>query len=140
LLLFLYNYFIFILTFPLRRVAGTAALEDSKYLTVNSNLSELCWLHTNTGPNTVGDAVTPPGAWWTSAGPLPCGCSQQELLHQSFLRHSGHVAEQTQMRSHLKEKLLDIQDFINFTSVHFVAKCYIVTSLRKSHLCLLHLG
>jgi len=36
------------------------------------------WLHSETGPSKVGDAITPPGPW-TTFGSLSRGCSQQDL-------------------------------------------------------------
>jgi len=85
--------FIFIPTYPLEGVAGTTSIElgiphgqqPFKYL---------CWLHTKTGPSKVRDAVTPPRLWTTS-GSLSCGFSQQDLPHQSFIGHSGYMAELT---------------------------------------------
>jgi len=63
-----------------------------EYLTVNSNFRKFCWLHTKTGPSKVGDAVTPPGSWTTS-GSLSQGFSQQDFSNQSFIGHSGYIAE-----------------------------------------------
>jgi len=59
-----------------------------EYLTVSSNFGSFCWLHTKTGPNKVGDVVTPPRPWTTSA-PFSRGFSQQD---QSFVEHSGYIA------------------------------------------------
>ena len=53
-----------------------------------------CWLYTKTGPSDVGDVVTPPGPWTTSA-PLSRECSPKDLFHHSSLGHSGHMTELT---------------------------------------------
>jgi len=46
------------------------------------------------GTSKVVDVVIPPGPWMTS-GPLSRGFSQQDLPHQSFVGHSGHMAKLT---------------------------------------------
>ena len=76
--------FIFMLAFRLGSSQGHQPYEDSKYLAVNSNFREFCWLHTKTRPSKVGGAVTPPRLWTTS-GLLSRGFSQQDLPHQSFV-------------------------------------------------------
>jgi len=38
---------------------------------------------------------TAPPRRWTTSGPLPPEFSQQDLLHQSFVGHFGHMAEPT---------------------------------------------
>ena len=60
--------------------------EDPKYLTINSNLRQFCWLHTKTGPSRLGDVVTPPGPW-TNFGPLSVGVdwNLKDLVRHSFL-------------------------------------------------------
>jgi len=81
--------------FPLGRAAGTAALGGLEIPPmVNNNFRQFCWLHTKTGPRKVGDVVILHGPW-TTFGPLSRGFSQQDLPHQSFLGHSGHMAETT---------------------------------------------
>ena len=79
--------------FPLGRVPGRATLREPN-MPHDQQQSQFPWLHTMTGPSKVGDVVRPPGLWTTS-GPLSSGCSQQDLPRQSFLEHSGHVAEPT---------------------------------------------
>jgi len=49
---------------------------------------------TEMGPGKVGDVVTPPGPW-TTFGWLHRGNNQQDVPRQSFLGHSGHMAEPT---------------------------------------------
>jgi len=63
----------------------------------------------------VGDVITPLGPWTTS-GPLFSAFSQQDLPHQSFVGHPGHMAEPTQLGSLDLEKRLDIQGFANSVS------------------------
>jgi len=50
------------------------------------------------GPSKVWDATTPSGPW-TPSGPLSRGCSQQDFHRQSFVEHSVHMAEMSQLRS-----------------------------------------
>ena len=57
-------------------------------------------------PSKVGDEITPRGPRATS-GPLSRGCrNQQNSPRQSFVGHSGHMDEQTQLRSLYSEKWL----------------------------------
>jgi len=76
---------------------------------------------------------------WTTSKPLSRGCSQQNLLSQTFLRHSGRMAEPTQLGFLDPEMCLDIQGFTNFIATHFAAKYHIVNSLQESHTSRLHL-
>jgi len=58
-------------------------------------------------------------------GPLSHGFSQQELPHQSFVGHSGNLAELTWLCSLKSKKCFDLQGSANFTAAQFVAKCHI---------------
>ena len=86
--------FVFLPTFPLRRVAGVAALSGLEIPMTNNYLTYFCWLNTKTGPRKVGDVITLPGPWSTS-WPLFRGYSQQDLSRQSFPEHSGQMVEPT---------------------------------------------
>jgi len=52
------------------------------------------------------------------------------MSRQSFVGHSGHMAEPTQLGSLDSEKWFDIQGFANFTVAHFVAQCHILNSIK----------
>jgi len=75
-----------------------------------------------TGPSKVGDEVMPPGAWTTFES-LSRGFSQQDLPHQSFVGHSGCMAELTWLCS-LNSKCFDIQGSANFTAAQFIVKSH----------------
>jgi len=61
----------------------------------------------------------------TSPGPLFSWWSQQDSTHQSFVRHSGHLAETPRLRFlYLEEKWLDLQGFTILTTAHFVARLH----------------
>ena len=135
--------FIFIPSFPHRWVAGIATLGSLK-IRHNFQQSLIVLLTPHQDGTKQGqrcsDAIWNPGPWSTS-GSLSLVCSQQNLPRQYFLGHSEHMAEPTQLGPLDSEhKWLDIRGFTNFTSAHFVAKCYTVNSSQKSHLCRLHLG
>jgi len=81
-----------------------------------------------TGPSKVGDVIAPPRPWMTSE-PLFCVFSQLVLLRQSFVGHSGHMAEPVYLYFlNSDEKWFHIQVSANFTASHFVAKCHTVDS------------
>jgi len=85
------------------KVSGQQPWDDSIYLTFSAT-SDSFTGSSKTGSSQVGDVITPPGPWSTS-GPVSRGCSQQDSPHQSFLSHSGHVAETRQFRSFLQRSV-----------------------------------
>ena len=62
-------------------------------------------------------------------------CSSKDLLRQSFLGDSGHMAELTYLGSLNSEKWLYILSFTDFRPVLFVTKCHTENSSQISHLC-----
>jgi len=79
--------------FSLGRVAGAAILGGPN-MPHDQQQSQFPWVHTKMGSTKVSDVVRLPGSWTTS-GPLSRGCSQKDMPRQSFLPHSGHMAEPT---------------------------------------------
>jgi len=103
----------------------------------NSRFSTTFYRFTGSTPSQTAVVITPPGPWPTSAGTLSRSCSQQDSPRQSFLDHSGHIAEPSPLIC--SEKWLDIQGFTNFTAVQFVAKHHATDFSQKSHFCRLYL-
>ena len=68
--------------FPLRGVAGTAAIGGLKIPHSHSNLRSFCWLHTKTGPSKV-EAVNMPSGPWPTFGCLPMGAAGRTCLPTS---------------------------------------------------------
>jgi len=66
-----------------------------------STATLICWLHTKTEASEVGDVIMPPRR---ALGRFPVGVA----------RHSGHMAELSQLKSFDWAKLLDIHGFKNF--------------------------
>jgi len=91
------NSFIFMPAFPLGRVAGAAALRGLEMPQHGQQQFQVILLaprQYRTKQGRSEDVSTPPGPWTTS-GPLSRGFSQQNLPRQSFVGHSGHMAEPT---------------------------------------------
>ena len=108
--------------------------------TQNTSLSTaISVLLAKAGWGKVGDVITLPGPWTTS-GRHAWRFSQQDLPRQSFLGHSGHVAQATQLQS-LRLKG-DVSRHWMFYEFHIWALCRSFTpwTVRKKHLCRLHVG
>ena len=87
------NSFIFPPDFPLRTVRGGAAPEKLQIpYGFQQPLEVLLAPHQDHAKQIWGcnHTITPPGSC-SSSGPFSHGCSQENLLHQSFMEHSGHV-------------------------------------------------
>jgi len=93
---FIYSFIYFHSRFSSRRIAGAAALALAIPHSQQQFQIILLAPHQDGIKRKVEDVVTPPSPWSTS-GPLSRGFSQQDLLQQSFLGHSGHVAKPTFM-------------------------------------------
>jgi len=78
--------------------------------------------------------LPPPPKWRAGCAP-GVDCSPKDLIRNSFLGHSGYMAELTQLGSLDSEKWLDITGFTDFRPVLLVTKCHTVDSLQISHLC-----
>jgi len=83
---------IFMLAFPLRRVAGVAALGGLRISHGQQQFQNDLLAPHQDEKSKVGDVVTQTMSWMTFE-PLFRGFSQQDLSRQSLVGHSEHMAE-----------------------------------------------
>jgi len=115
--------FILMLVSPPGKIAGAATLEGLEIPHGQQQSQIILKAQHRDGTKRVRRCSHPTwaldGVWAVFGWVQPAGHVPLQYLWEI----SGHMAEADQLVSFNLEKLLDIQDFKNFATAHFVAKC-----------------